>query len=323
MRRTWSSSQRLSKASFVLIVAVVAALVSSTTSAVASRNGVEDPTNTFTVGITFKFGAVDQLCSGALLNPTLVVTAGHCAFSTAGETGTTYLFTSPGTPLDAAIDPRIVQPKVIKIFTDPSFSTKDANNVNDIAFLKLDSPVIAKNYLKIATREELEQLTSSSNIAGYGYGQIFETGASYSIYPRKYSLTWNPIDSSTVLANTFTLSSSNAGPCKGDSGGPIVATLPSGKQVLVGALSGANNVLGGCSNPDGKGEFSVRLTIGYPFLPLIAGIYDPAAPVLLPTPKPSSTPTSVKKTIKCRKGSVIKKVTAIKPVCPKGYKLTK
>ena len=41
-----------------------------------------------------------------------------------------------------------------------------------------------------------------------------------------------------------------------------------------------------------------------------------------PTPKPSvtSTPKVKKTTITCVKGKVIKKVTAVKPVCPKGYK---
>ncbi len=316
MKRTWSSSQLRFKFAAVLVAAafVVASL---SPIAHASRNGVEQPTNTFTVGMTFKFGSVEQLCSGALLTPTLVATAGHCAFSPTGEAGTDYLFTSPGTPLDAAIDPRIVQPKVIKVYTDPAFSTLDVNNVNDIAFLQLDKPVLSKTYLKFATRAELEQLVATSPIAGYGYGRVFETGAGYSIYPRKYELTWKPIDSSTVLTNTFSLTSATSAPCKGDSGGPIVASLPSGKDVLVGMLSGANNVLGGCGNASTDGLFYIRLTSGYPFLTLISAIYDPAAIVIPPTP-------AVKKvTIKCKKGSVIKKVTAVKPVCPKGYKLTK
>lgn len=285
-------------------------------SAVASRNGVEEPSNTFTIGITFKFGTVEQLCSGALLTPTLVVTAGHCAYSLDGAPGTDYYFTSPGTPLDAAIDPRIVQPKVIKVFTDPLFSTQDANNVNDIAFLQLDKPVISKTFLKFATRAELEQLTASSPIAGYGYGRVFETGVGYSIYPRKYLLQWTPITPTTELSNTFNIASNVAGPCKGDSGGPIVATLPSGKAVLVGALSGANNVLGGCSTPLADGSYSIRMTAGFPFLPLISAVYDPAALITNPAP-------AKKITITCKKGSLVKKVTALKPVCPKGYKRSK
>jgi hypothetical protein len=50
-------------------------------------------------------------------------------------------------------------------------------------------------------------------------------------------------------------------------------------------------------------------------------------PVMTPTPTPSSTETlkpasaaSMKKMIKCVKGKITKSVTAIKPVCPKGYK---
>jgi hypothetical protein len=41
-----------------------------------------------------------------------------------------------------------------------------------------------------------------------------------------------------------------------------------------------------------------------------------------PTPNPSPTVKAVvkKTTITCVKGKTAKKVTAIKPVCPKGYK---
>ncbi len=308
MRRTWFSSQLQFKSflagSFVFLLAF-----SSSTSAIASRNGIEEPTNTFTVGISFKFGAVEQLCSGAMLTSTLVATAGHCAFSPSGDIGTDYLFTSPGTPLDAAINPAVVQPKVVKVFTDPTFSAQDVNNLNDIAFLLLDKPVFAKQYLKFATRAELEQLTSTTPVAGYGYGRVFETGAGYSIYPRKYELSWNPIDSSTVIANTFSLTSATSSPCKGDSGGPIVATLPSGKLVLIGMLSGANNVIGGCGNPSADGLFYIRLTMGYNFLPLISSIYNPI----------TALPVAKKVTITCVKGKLVKKITAFKPVCPKGY----
>jgi hypothetical protein len=47
-------------------------------------------------------------------------------------------------------------------------------------------------------------------------------------------------------------------------------------------------------------------------------------PTVTPTPKPTPTVTKAavvkKTTITCVKGKVVKKVTAVKPVCPKGYK---
>lgn len=281
---------------------------------------MEERTNSFTVGINFKFGEIEQICSGAMMTPTLVVTAAHCYYGPQGEIGTSYLFTSPGTPFDAAIDPRIVQPKIVKVFSDSQFSVLDTNNFSDIAFLQLDKPVVSKTYLKFATREELERLTATSPIAGYGYGQVFETGAGYSIFPRKYQLQWTPIDSQTVRTSSYSLSSASATPCKGDSGGPIVATLPDGREVLVGILSGANNVKGGCGEKSSDGLYYIRLTVGYSYLPLISSIYDPASAITAPTP----TATPIKKiTIKCKKGSFVKKVTAAKPVCPKGYKRVK
>jgi hypothetical protein len=45
------------------------------------------------------------------------------------------------------------------------------------------------------------------------------------------------------------------------------------------------------------------------------------APTPTATPKPTATPVVQKKvTITCVKGKLVKKVTAVKPVCPKGYK---
>lgn len=313
MRRIWFLSLRQSKAVFssFLVAALLTPFLPS--SAHASRNGIEEPTNAFTVGITFKFGLEEQLCSGVMLNPTLVVTAAHCVISPTGEVGTNYYFTVPGVALDAAIDPRIIQPRVIKVFTDPAFSPLDSNNLNDIAFLLLDKPLQSKIYLKFASKAELYALTESSTVAGYGYGRVFETDQPYSIYPRKYELMWRALDTSTIWSNTFAISSESASPCRGDSGGPIVATLPDGKELLIGVLSGAQNVKGGCASQDKDGKFYIRLTAGFPFLPLISSLYSPTA-----IPQPTK-----KVTIRCKKGSITKKVTAVKPVCPKGYKSVK
>jgi len=46
------------------------------------------------------------------------------------------------------------------------------------------------------------------------------------------------------------------------------------------------------------------------------------SPSEIPTPTPSPTPTVTpikKTTITCVKGKVVKKVTGVKPLCPKGY----
>jgi hypothetical protein len=50
---------------------------------------------------------------------------------------------------------------------------------------------------------------------------------------------------------------------------------------------------------------------------------EQVAPVITPTPTPTATPAAKKITIKCVKGKTTKKVTAVKPKCPSGYKLSK
>ena len=319
MRRTWSSSQHQRKSLAVITFAVIAATSLFVVPAHASRGGIEEPKNTFAVGLAFKFAGVDELCSGILLSPTIVATAGHCYYSPKGDVGTDYIFTAPGQALDAPLDPRVARPKIVKAYLDPTFNTKEFNNVNDIAFLQLDKALPGSNFMKVATMDEINSL-GDVTVKGYGYGKVFETNFAYSVYPRMYSGTWKPFDSGTTTSNTLMFPSTTSVPCKGDSGGPIVATLPTGKQVLIGALSGASDVVDGCGTRAADGNFYIRLTLAYPYLSLISAIYDPNK---VPAVSPSPTANAKKVTIKCKKGTVIKKVTAVKPVCPKGYKPVK
>lgn len=322
MKRIWFLSQLQFKTFSIFATVVIAATSFLISPAQASRGGVEERNNTFAVGLSFKFAGVDELCSGLLLAPTIIATAGHCYYSPKGDVATDYIFTAPGQALDAPLDSRVAQPKVVKAYLDPTFNTKEFNNVNDIAFLQLDKALPGNYFMPIATADEIKNL-GGVVVKGYGYGKVYETNASYSIYPRMYSGMWKPFDSGTATSNTLMIPSASSVPCKGDSGGPIVATLSSGKQLLVGVLSGASDVVNGCGTQAADGNFYIRLTLANPYLSLISAIYDPAkAPVATPTATPAPTPAK-KVTIKCKKGSVTKKVTAVKPACPKGYKLVK
>jgi len=73
-----------------------------------------------------------------------------------------------------------------------------------------------------------------------------------------------------------------------------------------------------------KGEIKfVRRAVSEPTTPTPTPTPTPA-PVVTATPTPTATPTEkavVKRsTIICVKGKTVKKVTAVKPVCPTGYK---
>jgi len=314
MKRIWSSSRfpRNPKFSIAALISI-SLIVTSAQPVNASRGGIEEPGNSFTVGFTFKFGSVDQLCSGALISPTVIATARHCVYSSAGEYATDYIFSPPGTELDAAINPNLIPVKVKRLVLDPNFKSDLNNRVNDIAFIQLDKALGTKGFIKIASKANIQAIETST-VYGYGYGAVFETGINYSVYPRRYSLDWIKSETQTILSNTFSLPSKINSACRGDSGGPIVAKTPTGESILIGLLSGAADVVDNCGTKSSDGNFYMRLTAAHPFLPLIVDIYNPNA-----TPSPSVAPIK-KKTITCIKGKLIKKVTAVNPKCPTGYR---
>jgi len=118
--------------------------------------------------------------------------------------------------------------------------------------------------------------------------------------------------------------------CPGDSGGPVYANFNSEEKIFA-VQFGPYGGGGGCDTkpwPDGH-IFKSTSTLIYPYIdllraePLAASIvqaYD-AAVSKEQLAKPIAATTTAKKTIiTCIKGKVVKKVTAVKPACPSGYK---
>ena len=118
--------------------------------------------------------------------------------------------------------------------------------------------------------------------------------------------------------------------CPGDSGSPVYANFNSEEKIFA-VQFGPYGGGGGCDTkpwPDGH-IFKSTSTLIYPYIdllraePLAASIvqaYD-AAVSKEQLAKPIAATTTAKKTIiTCIKGKVVKKVTAVKPACPSGYK---
>lgn len=286
--------------SFTLFVAVTFLLIFPT-SAFASKGGIEQKNNKFVVGFTYSDNGIPALCNGALVASDVIATARHCVVNRQGIYGTNYVFSAPGAKLDAAIDASKVPTGVRKVIVPQQTPTSGLDFRLDLAYIITNKGFTTGTPIKFATANQAASLTESSEIAGYGYGAVFETGATYSSLPRKFFLTWKgsyPVEGTTSY---FELLNDKNGACRGDSGGPITMKLADGKEALLGVISGAGEVANGCATKLADNYYHLRISIFHPYIEQMPKIQK----------------------IICVKGSKKKSVLAAFPKCPSGYKIKK
>jgi len=301
MTRIWSSSRLRFSAKFLFCALVFSN--SLITAAEASRGGVEDPGNRFTVGFTYNDGSIPSVCSGILIAPTIIVTARHCVRNDSGIDGSGYVFTNPGSRVDGLATNAKISRVVI--------------SDEDLALIILDIPLKGAEYLKVADMAMIAAISDLTPLSGYGYGAVFETSEPYSPLVRKYGMEWRSAGKDLKLKNTYELTSKSSSACRGDSGGPVIITLGNGELALLAVISGAANVQNACGTPGSDGLFRMRVTLVSPYLSLIPEYTG------IPMAEPPTTPTKKIVKITCIKGKVTKVISGSKPKCPKGYVVKK
>jgi hypothetical protein len=264
-----------------LVFLACSCLVFSNT-AIASKGGIEQADNKFVVGFTYSDNGVPSLCSGALVAPDVIATARHCVVNRSGVYGTNYVFSEPGAKLDAPIDGSKVPSGIKQVILPQQSPTTGLDLRLDVAFIITNKPFSSGTPISFATMQDFAALNEVSSIAGYGYGAVFETGATYSSLPRKFDLTWKGSYLVEGTTSLYELLNENNIACRGDSGGPITLRVSTGKEVLLGAVSGAGEVANGCGTKLPDNFYHLRMTVFYPYLNQIP---TPVASPVLKTKK--------------------------------------
>lgn len=199
-----------------LLAALVAALVTVSTAAAITGGGIDGDAHPF-VGALVVDGSVQ--CSGVLVAPTVFATAGHCGVD--------------GSRVSVSFDSKLGDGWTLQEGTLEVDATRGA----DLAVVVLDSPAgVAPAALPAA--DSVGSLAKGALVTSVGYGYSSRAADGSFVYDGFRHVASSPVK--RVARATIVLSTSTAGPCMGDSGGPQL----SGSTVLSLTSTGSKDCSG-------------------------------------------------------------------------------
>lgn len=206
------------------------------TPAGAIENGESASGNNVVVPIQIQTTSTSwSSCSGALLAPNVVATAGHCVLDKSGLISNQILVGMPGSR-------NVVTSgwaRAIQTYTDESYRGSDVNGMvtaSDIAFLVLDKSFSQSTKLYLASENTLNALKASgAKLRIVGYGMTSDSGDQNS-EPNLLDTTF--LKTPVADPNQSLAGSSKGSICKGDSGSPVLSITPT-RVTLIGVVTGA------------------------------------------------------------------------------------
>ena len=237
-----------------LVGALVAAMaVAATPASAITGNFLPDNEHPF-VGLVVFYDASGNFmwrCSGSLLTPTVMLTAGHCTDQNAAESpafARIYFAQDAGalfTP-ENGMDPKTGYPVTCLPQPDPCVTSHQLYdfgfdnfagfpNIHDVGLLILDQPVHLSEYGALAAPGSLDSLATQRGrqnvtftVSGYGVSRTLQNNPSKTISFRSRLMAETKlVNLNSALAGGFNIQLSSApangrgGTCFGDSGGPV------------------------------------------------------------------------------------------------------
>ena len=309
-------------------------------SANAMENGFDAPLDGRTVPIIVQ--PMGIVCTGFMYSERIVFTAGHCLHNM--QTKQRFENVLIGAP-NEVFTSNSKTSAVLRSFVAPNwgnFGWSDETNFNptgEFGIYVLKQPIKLSGKAEVASLEKLNQLTAAKSMVtnvAYGkqtpndsYSGLPSRSAKYAEFPIvPYETAKSSIDGALNWSGkkkynmTFHVLQVPGGPstCSADSGSPFYVK-ENDKFIYIGPVS---NGLGGAPNCSGKPWEDSKMYIGaaaaYDYLDLIAEAEKYVADNPYVEPKVTNSSSNKKTTITCFKGKTSKKVTAVNPKCPEGYK---
>lgn len=335
----------MSKLRQVLILLMTALFTFlSFTPGVSIERGTLAEGNPYSAPIEIKTAAgVVKGCTGTVLTPRIVATAAHCLIDENGISHKEVRVGSVGGKAIADNSWKIMD----SFFTISGYKSASTVQFNDIAIIVLREPLEGAKYFEIPSEDiVLAMKRDRVALTLYGYGTTSDQEPNGSLLPSSLPATYSGEWSATMI-NSGYAQSSPGDTCSGDSGGPVIAKY-SGRDYVIGIINGEpqSNY---CTKIESGGYFT-SFTLLNRYSNLLAMATNAASVLEVSTSysqiealmlQVNSSKIEIEKlrqeiadakteiaklklkiptSIKCIKGSVVKKVIAVNPKCPTGYK---
>lgn len=307
-------------------------------SANAMENGFDAPQDGRTVSISTE--SIGIVCTGFLYTERIVLTAGHCLFN--GQTKERLTNSKIGIP-NETFSWESKKISALKSFLPSNWTWTDENNFNpqgEFGIYVLSEPIPVKGKVTIASKKQInDYLSQGILITNVAYGKQ-NPEQNWSGYPSRspkfaqfplvgYETVKLEVDQALRFEGTnrrynmtIHLLQVPGGPstCGGDSGSPFY--VKEGEDfVYLGPLSNGIGGIPNCSGSPWKGnKMYIGAVEGNDYLSLIAEAEKFVADNPFVESKVTNSSSNKKTTINCTKGKTTKKVTALNPMCPVGYK---
>ena len=304
----------------------------------AMENGFDAPQDGRTVSISAE--PMGIVCTGFLYTERIVLTAGHCLFN--GQTKERLTNSKIGIP-NETFSWESKKISALKSFLASNWKWSDENNFNpqgEFGIYILSEPIPVKGKVTIASKNQInDYLSQGILITNVAYGKQTPE-QDWSGYPSRspkfaqfplvgYETVKLDVDQADRFEGknrkynmTIHVLQVPGGPstCGGDSGSPFY--VKEGEDfVYLGPLSNGIGGIPNCSGNPWKGNKMYSGAVeGNDYLSLIAEAEKFVADNPYVEPKATNSSSNRKTTITCIKGKTSKKVTAVNPKCPGGYK---